>query len=123
MANGEPVSKVQLSLIRRKIMSDLQLQNLSNFKTTNSLTADETSHILGGFSSARLDFLQSLSFADDVTFEDLQDIEASAPNQLNSRKSKFSGRKKGRKGNLNAGNGQASNVIIGTPGDDILIGN
>lgn len=95
-------------------MSDLQLKNLSNSKTTNCLTTEETTLITGGHSCAGLDFLKS-AFGD-IDFDD--------PGAVNDLLGKLNPEDpKPRKGGKKADNAEGFNVINGTPGDDVLIGN
>ncbi|MEM7595145.1 MAG: hypothetical protein AAF383_27215 [Cyanobacteria bacterium P01_A01_bin.83] len=99
-------------------MSNLKLQNLSYSRSTNSLTKEETSCIVGGFAFAGMNFSESL--LNDVILEDLSDIEASPsfPSEFNFKKTNSKPHKSPK-----GGKPKANNVIIGTPGDDVLIGN
>ena len=91
-------------------MSDLQLQNLSN-QTTDSLTTEETSLIMGGHSAADCDFLKSMF--GDIDFNDPNAIKDSLSKlDSNDFKSAEAGKK--------ADNVKANNVIFGTPGDDVI---
>lgn len=95
-------------------MSDLQLQNLSNSLTTNCLTTEETSLIMGGFSFDKIDFVESI--LGDLGIDDI-DLE-----KISSFRS--SGLKKSHRKRLNSSkksNAKANNLIVGTPGDDVII--